>query len=267
MEHAFVVEIANINQKIYTRSDLYYGIDEARKKFRQLSKKTNCFPSAIPSANNEIRSCNPCFPINSIDSDELQGTSNWDLCMERASSIIQIGESIPQLNSNIGLIGAFFYNWDFLQVEKTNTTINKLVNKAKSFCSQNKTYQIDYNQKMNAPAPHEYCFSVAYITALLKEYKIKNNFDVYDVITHNQQEIQIQWAYGAMLYQINHLSWEYHSLTEMIFLIIIVILLLLLLKNCKNCITTNDETIQENGTTKEKEPLVKKVNIQGILSF
>ena len=213
-DHAFPVQLAEIYHKVYTRSDLYFGIDEARKKFRDRLESD----------------INPCYPIDSTDSDRFNGASNWTQCLKSAQNIIHFESQIPSINSTIGLIGIFHHIWNFVKLEKFHTSLPTLLAEGQTFCTQNKTSQEKYKIAGDKWSPHDYCFGIAYIAALLNAYGIKQqNFNVYETLQDQGQRVDVQWTYGAMLYQINHSPWFYEKegfeLSTIILSIVVCILI------------------------------------------
>ena len=97
--------------------------------------------------------------------------------------------------------------WDYLKLPE-RASIRQLEKATKHVCSMSKEETFEFNNgRVDSDAAEQYCFRSIYAMNLLKGY----GFQDHDFITAKKiiNSHKVSWAFGAMLYEINALPWEY----------------------------------------------------------
>ena len=237
----FPLEVATTCHQLYTHSYLYYGNDQAR--YRVLDGLVD-----TPSLAKNVTT-NPCFPtgysskgISPEHPDVIYvGSSNWEGCMAETKKLITdfqttdkkdclhsshidctfTGVYMPKLPENMDMVAVstFYLAWMFFGLEfgadKRSDDLDALQSKAATICSMDKIQFEAYAMKtlgnMDSKS-YNFCTSAGYIHALLSVgygFPTKNTpIRVVNKIDGND----VEWTYGAMLYEINRLGWTYKPL-------------------------------------------------------
>eukprot|EP01095_Lingulamoeba_sp_RSL-Kostka_P013483 TRINITY_DN5608_c0_g1_i1.p1 TRINITY_DN5608_c0_g1~~TRINITY_DN5608_c0_g1_i1.p1 ORF type:complete len:434 (-),score=140.11 TRINITY_DN5608_c0_g1_i1:102-1403(-) len=213
-ENGYTLVLANVEYPLYAYSYLGYGNDQAR----ELKDVTLIQDNSFPTLTND--GCLPTPYEENVDIESstytLRGSSSFYQCLNESVRILFKDKSCslepcsfdgvyqPALRGDFLAFSAYVYNTDFFGLP-SDSGIKKLGMAGKEFCNltydELKKYYID-NPSWDFITT--YCFLDSYVISLLTEgfgFPIDEESITFK---DNIDNIEIGWALGAMLDQVDH---------------------------------------------------------------
>ncbi|KAL7537234.1 hypothetical protein ACHAWF_005699 [Thalassiosira exigua] len=212
-DDGYPLRVDDVQFPLYTKSILYYGVDQARIHYD------------ADFASPEKR--NPCYPSGYIElNSKVTGSSDWGKCLETVAQLFDQpqctgtrclldGRHRPPIDGEQKFIAmsAFVYAWDYLGLEIGADTddLRTMNQRAKRVCNLSYGRQMArYRRHMaHNPAkrttakPHAQCFNAAFSYHLLSRAYgmpvVDTPIEIYDEIGGTK----VQWALGLMLVEAN----------------------------------------------------------------
>ncbi|KAL8230037.1 hypothetical protein R6Q57_014937 [Mikania cordata] len=227
-EFSQTVKFGNVSYSLYSHSLLEFGQNVAFDLVRQsnLAKVPETFGSKQP-----LDPCSPRgykhnlviengTPSSLAEKNKqisiLQATGNFSECRSASLTLLQKGKEncaydqcyigstfMPKLQGKFLATENFFHTSKFFGLSP-KAFLSELVVAGKHFCEEDWSKLKSKYPKLNDEDLHRYCFSSAYIVALLHD-SLGIAFDDNRIGYANQvNKIPLDWAFGAFISQITH---------------------------------------------------------------
>ncbi|KAJ3673365.1 hypothetical protein LUZ60_006739 [Juncus effusus] len=194
-ESLHVLKFGNIKYNLCSKSFLHFGQNAAQESLHDLIK------SGSMKLNGD-----PCMPKGYIYGNEMvktdiNGTGNFTECRKASFSLLKNGTGstfIPALTGNFLATENFYFTSKFFGLDR-KSRISDVSLAGEKFCSENwMNIKKKYNN-INDTQLSRYCFSSAYIVALLNN-RLNVPMNEYRIEFSNQiGDMQVEWALGAFI--------------------------------------------------------------------
>ncbi|KAK8484366.1 hypothetical protein V6N11_049640 [Hibiscus sabdariffa] len=209
------IKFGNVTYNLYSHSFLHFGQDVAHESLRETLIKGDFSPAA-DSLHKEMY-IDPCTPKGYLPqssnlslgfvaekskySSELQARGNFSECRSAALRLLHKGKVfMPKLQGNFLATENFFYTSKFFRLRQ-RAFLSDLMMAGQHFCGEDWSKLKKKHQSLNEEELLRYCFSSAYIVALLHD-SLGIALDDERISFANQVEnIPLDWALGAFILQ------------------------------------------------------------------
>ncbi|GMI99895.1 apyrase 6 [Hibiscus trionum] len=221
------IEFGNFTYNLYSHSFLHFGQDVAHESLRETLIKGDFSPAA-DSLHKEMY-IDPCTPKGYLPqssnlslgfmaekskySSELQARGNFSECRSAALKLLHKGKEkcsnyhcylgpvfMPKLQGNFLATENFFYTSKFFRLRQ-RAFLSDLMMAGQHFCGEDWSKLKKKHQSLEEEELLRYCFSSAYIVALLHD-SLGIALDDERISFANQVEnIPLDWALGAFILQ------------------------------------------------------------------
>jgi len=219
-EDRFPLRVDDVDYPLFSRSFLYYGVDQARKIYDEthVARESNS-------------SVSPCYPSGYEDPDtNISGSSDWERCLHSVGTLFDRcrgkrclsddGDSdmhhLPIIREDQRFIAmsAFVYTYDYLglNIGPETDDLNTLNSRAGRVCNLDMKQQLVlYEKRMETELdkdrrttrPWAQCFNAAFSYHLLSKGYSMPTKDTPIEIYHDIDGTKVQWALGFMLVEAN----------------------------------------------------------------
>ncbi|XP_076911801.1 putative apyrase 6 isoform X2 [Bidens hawaiensis] len=228
-EFSRTVKFGNVSYSLYSHSLLEYGQNVAF----DLVRRSNLAKAPNPESFSSKILLDPCSPkgythnlikgnttpnsLIKIDeqSSILHASGNFSECRSASLTLLQKGKEecaynqcyigstfIPKLQGKFLATENFFHTSKFFGLSP-KTFLSELMVAGKQFCEEDWSKLKSKYPKLNDEDLHRYCFSSAYIIALLHD-SLGIAFDDKRILYANQvNNIPLDWALGAFIFQLH----------------------------------------------------------------
>ncbi|KAE8716094.1 putative apyrase 5 [Hibiscus syriacus] len=220
------IKFGNFTYNLYSHSFLHFGQNVAHESLRELLIKGDFSPAA-DSLHNEVY-IDPCTPKGYLPqssnlslgfmaekskyTSELQAMGNFSECRSVALRLLHKGKEkcysyccylgsvfMPKLQGKFLATENFFYTSKFFKLRQRAFLLD-LMMAGQHFCGEDWSKLKKKHQSLDEEELLRYCFSSAYIVALLHD-SLGIALDDERISFANQVEnIQLDWALGAFIY-------------------------------------------------------------------
>ncbi|TYH90991.1 hypothetical protein ES332_A13G087200v1 [Gossypium tomentosum] len=226
------IKFGNITYSLYSHSFLHFGQNVAHESLRALLVKGDFSPAA-DSLHKEMY-IDPCMPkgyfpessnlsLGSVAEkskyiSEFKARGNFSECRSAALMLLQKGKErcsydhcylgsvfMPKLRGKFLATENFFYTSKFFRLRQ-RAFLSDLIMAGKHFCEEDWSKLKKKHQSLNEEDLLRYCFSSAYIVALLHD-SLEIALDDERMSFANQvNDIPLDWALGAFILQSTTIS-------------------------------------------------------------
>ncbi|MFQ6637514.1 hypothetical protein Gotur_012655 [Gossypium turneri] len=221
------IKFGNFTYSLYSHSFLHFGQDVAHESLRESLIKGD-FSPASDSLNKEMY-MDPCTPKGYLAlssnlslgytaekskySSELQATGNFSECRSAALMLLQNGKEkcsnyrcylgsvfMPKLQGKFLATENFFHTSKFFRLHQ-RASLSDLMMAGQHFCGEDWSKLKKKHQSLGEEELLRYCFSSAYIVALLHDSLGIALDDERISFANRVENIPLDWALGAFILQ------------------------------------------------------------------